>query len=169
MARYFNYFPKTNYTFDYKTKNITEVATNIISRYAFESSLKNNSLSFYDYSIQDSDTPEIIAFKYYGNPERHWIVLMFNDIFDTQYDWPLNYNNFIKYVDSKYSANNYADTANTNISGLSWSQNVNNIHSYYKVVTRQSSNALDSISQESLEVDSNTYRSEEHTSELQSH
>ena len=70
MARYFNYFPKTNYTFDYKTKNITEVATNIISRYAFESSLKNNSLSFYDYSIQDSDTPEIIAFKYYGKIGR---------------------------------------------------------------------------------------------------
>ena len=42
-------------------------------------------------------------------------------------------------------------------SDLSWSQNVNNIHSYYKVVTRQSSNALDSITQESLELDSNTY------------
>jgi hypothetical protein len=133
MAKYFNYFPKTFYNLDNKNPNL-EVVTNIISRFSFEESLKENSSAFYQYEIKDSDTPEIIASKYYGNPERHWIVLLFNDIVDAQYDWPLQYRVFNEYVDQKYSTEEYANTANTSISGLSWAKNINNVHSYYKVI-----------------------------------
>ena len=153
MAKYFNYFPKTFYTSNNKTTGVDTV-TNIIARFGFEQKLKENSLVFYEYNIQESDTPEIIASKYYDNPERHWIVLLFNDIIDPQYDWPLQYGPFIEYVDNKYSANNYADTANTSVTGLAWSQNINNIKSYFKVITTTSSTS-DLI--EKLEIDSNTY------------
>jgi hypothetical protein len=73
---------------------------------------------------------------------------------DPQYDWPLQYSSFIKYIDNKYSANNYADTANTSVTGLSWSQNTNNIKSYFKIIT-QSSGDNDFV--EKVEVDGNTY------------
>ena len=79
MAKYFKYFPKTFYTSDTSSTGVDTV-TNIISRFAFERELKENSTSFYPYQIQDSDTPEIIADKYYDSPERHWVVLLFNDI-----------------------------------------------------------------------------------------
>jgi hypothetical protein len=68
MSKYFNYFPKTLYTND-NTSGI--VVTNIISRFAFERAYRDNSAVYYEYDIQDSDTPEIIADKMYGNSERH--------------------------------------------------------------------------------------------------
>lgn len=154
MAKYFNYFPKTLYTANNRTAGLDTV-TNIISRFGFESSLKNNSAAFYKYDIQEGDTPEIIATKYYDNPERHWIVLLFNDIYDPQWDWPLQYKSFIDYVDKKYSAPEYADTANTSISGLSWAMNINNVQSYVKVITRTNSDNISIV--EKLDVDANTY------------
>jgi hypothetical protein len=154
MSRFFNYFPKTLYTSNNLTAGVDTV-TNIIARFGFESTLKNNSSAFYKYNIQESDTPEIIASKYYDNPERHWIVLLFNDIMDPQFDWPLQYQPFIDYVNTKYSANNYADTANTGVTGLAWSMNVNNVQAYYKIVTRTNFDDISIV--EKLEVDANTY------------
>lgn len=153
MAKFFNYFPKTLYTNELNNLGIDSV-TNIISRFSFEENLKENISAFYEYDIQEGDTPEIIAHKYYGDSEKHWVVLLFNNIMDSQYDWPLQYSSFIKYIDNKYSANNYADTANTSVTGLSWSQNTNNIKSYFKIIT-QSSGDNDFV--EKIEVDGNTY------------
>ena len=152
MARFFNYFPKTVYTANTNVGGLDTV-TNIIARFGFEQRLKTNSAAFYKYSVQDSDTPEIIAHKYYENSERHWIVLMFNDIIDPQYDWPLRYENFISYVDSKYTANGAANT--TVQTGLAWAMNINNVHSYYKVVKRTSADGT--VIEEKLQVDANTY------------
>lgn len=152
MAKYFSFFPKTAYV---TTDNAAsaDLVTNIITRFSFEQELKDNSNAFYEYEIQESDTPEIIAYKYYGSPEFHWVVLMFNDIIDPQFDWPLQYNTFIKFVDEKYSANGAANTANQ--SGLAWAMSQNNVHSYLKIVTRKTSKGDQTI--EKITVDSNTY------------
>ena len=152
MARFFNYFPKTVYTANTNSSGLDTV-TNIISRFGFEKSLKENSAAFYKYSIQDSDTPEIIAHKFYENSERHWIVLMFNDIVDAQYEWPLRYENFIDYVDSKYTANGAANT--TVQTGLAWAMSVNNVQSYYKIIKRTSADGT--VIEEKIQVDANTY------------
>lgn len=133
MANYFNYFPLTFYTSE-NTNGSLDTVTNIIARFGFESSLKENSSAFYKYDIKDTDTPESIATKYYGDPEKHWIVLSFNDIIDPQYDWPLSYANFIKYVNEKYATEGAANT--TVQSGLTWAQSQNNTHSYYKITSR---------------------------------
>ena len=152
MARFFNYFPKTVYTANTNVGGLDTV-TNIIARFGFEKTLKENSAAFYKYSIQDSDTPEIIAHKFYENSERHWIVLMFNDIVDAQYEWPLRYENFIDYVDSKYTANGAANT--TVQTGLAWAMSVNNVQSYYKIIKRTSADGT--IIEEKIQVDANTY------------
>ena len=151
MAKYFNYFPTTFYTSNNNATGIDTV-TNLIARFGFEQKLKENSLVFYEYSIQESDTPEIIAGKYYGNPERHWIVLLFNDIIDPQYDWPLQYGTLINFIDDKYTANGSANA--TPQTGLVWAQSTNNVKSYFKIVTRTSS--TDSLI-EKIQVDANTY------------
>lgn len=133
MAKYFNYFPKTFYSID--KKSALETVTNIISRFTFENSLKQNSLVYYTYLLQDGDTPEIIAHKFYGNSERHWIVLMFNDVMDPQFDWTLSTRNFNEYVNQKY-ADKIANTVF--LSGFDWAASLSNVHSYYKVITRTS-------------------------------
>ena len=154
MAKYFNYFPKTYYSANNSAS--LDTVTNLIARFAFESSLKQNSSAFYEYNVQDSDTPELIAYKYYENAERHWIVLLFNDIIDPQFDWPLQYKPLVNYIDTKYSANNYADTANTGITGLTWSMNVNNVKSYFKVITT-TNNDDGTVMVDKIELDANTW------------
>jgi hypothetical protein len=141
-------FPKTFYTISENSNNV-DVVTNITSRFGFEQSFKNNSAVYYEYNVQDSDTPEIIANKFYGSSERHWAVLMINDIVDPQFDWPLDQRTFISFVDEKYTAN-----ANSGQSGISWAQS--NIHSYYKVETR-TSNLTGSELLSKLQIDANTY------------
>jgi hypothetical protein len=114
MAKYFNYFPKTLYTSNNSTTGLDSV-TNIIARFAFEKGLKENSSVFYKYNIKDSDTPEIIAYKFYGNVERQWVVLLFNDIIDPQFDWPFESNQLITYIDKKYTANGASAVDDTNM------------------------------------------------------
>jgi len=152
MAKYFNYFPQTLYSLS-DEKNAADVVTNVIARFGFETELKENSSIFYPYDIQDGDTPEMIANKYYGSPEKHWIVLMFNDIIDPQYDWPLDQRTIIKYINDKYSANGAANV--TIQTGLAWAQN--QTKSYYKIVTRVTNNPLKDTIKEKIELDANTY------------
>lgn len=154
MARYFNYFPKTIYSAN-NTSSGLDAVTNIIARFAFENSLKENASAFYQYDIQESDTPEIIASKFYDSPERHWIILLFNDIIDPQYDWPLESRTLINFIDKKYSAPNFADTANTSVSGLSWAKNISNVKSYYKTITYTNSDGTET--KQKFEVDANTH------------
>ena len=152
MAKFFNFYPKTYYTSNTQSAG-AETVTNIVARFGFEKELKENESAYYKYAIKDSDTPEIIADKFYDNPERHWIVLLFNDIIDPQYDWPLQYSQLTAYVNEKYSANGAANT--TVQTGLEWAKDVNNVKEYYKVVTRTSSDGTQII--EKLQVDANTY------------
>lgn len=154
MAKYFNYFPTTFYT-NSNTSTALDTVTNIIARFSFENELKENSSLFYPYDIQDGDTPEMIANKYYGTPEKHWIVLLFNDIIDPQYDWPLDQRTIIKYINDKYSANGAANTPSQ--TGLAWSQSTNNVKTYYKTVVRVSSEPTKDTITEKIEIDANTY------------
>ena len=153
MSKYFNYFPKTIYSLDDDGTKFDSV-TNIIARFAFEDKLKQNSAAFYKYEIKDSDTPEIIANKYYEGSERHWIVLLFNNIIDPQWDWPLEDRTLNEYIDNKYSSFQYANTANTSVSGLSWAKSNANVKSYFKVIT---TTTYENTTIEKFEVDSNTY------------
>ena len=160
MAKYFRHFPKTFYTSNDDSPGLDSV-TNIMARFSIEPGLLENTNIFYPYDVQDTDTPEIIADKIYGSSERHWIILSFNRIVDPQWDWPLSQDNFIKYVNNKYTAN-----SGVGQTGIQWALDESNIHAYFKTVTRTitagaSNRESRSRSQtiEKLEVDANTYAS----------
>lgn len=148
MSRYFSYFPKTLYSVGEDTNYDT--ATKITTRFAFEQSFKNNTSVFYEYDIQEGDTPEIIADKFYDNPERHWIVLLLNDIVDAQHDWPLDQRTLEKSINEKYIS-----FANVSIgqTGTTWAKQ--NYHSYYQVITKTTTTKAKSVIK--LSIDANTY------------
>jgi len=149
MAKYFNYFPKTVYTLQNEVVGV-ETITNLVSRFTLEKSFLDNTSIYLKYDVQESDTPEIIADKLYGSPERHWIVLAANEMIDPQFDWPLEYRTLNRVIENKYLAN-----ANTSLgeTGLSWSQS--NIHSYYQVEKRTSASGTEF--EKKVQVDANTY------------
>ena len=115
MARYFSRFPKTPYSFD-ETVSVNFI-TNIVSRFSIENKIKENTAAYYTYDINDGDTPEILAHKIYGSIEKHWVILLMNDIIDPQFDWPLRPDQFQKYIIEKYGSLQAARDAT---------------HSYYK-------------------------------------
>ena len=147
MARFFRYFPKTLYYSKLDSKSLDTI-TNILTRFKFENSFKENSITYYEYDIKDSDTPEIIASKFYDSPEKHWVVLLINDIIDPQWEWPMDQGTMIKFIESKYSAN-----ATVGQTGVHWSKN--NTKNYFIIQTRTLSSG--SITIDKTETDANTY------------
>ena len=151
MPKYFAYFPKTIYNLADNNTGL-DVVTNIISKFSFEESFKNNTTVYYNYVIGDGETPDMVASKVYGDSEKHWIILSLNNIVDVNTDWPLEQNSLTKVMDSKYY--DAADTANTNVLGSQWAQG--NIKSYHKVVTQTIVSNGAKINNV-YEVDVNTY------------
>jgi hypothetical protein len=150
MAKYFKYFPQTYYNLEEGKTNL-DVITNIMSKFSFEESFKNNSVIYYQYAVTDGETPEMLAHKFYGSSEKHWIILALNDIINPLYDWPLNQNSLIKLIDKKYEQ--FANTAN-GFTGMEWAQE--NIHSYFKVETQTNRDTNEKFT-ETIVIDSNTY------------
>jgi len=101
---YFNSFPSTFYSLDNRAS--VQIVTNIFLRSVFTDELKNNFSVFDEYDIVDGETPEITAFKIYGNSELHWILLHLNDIIDPRYDWVLSQQQLKTYVETLYGSIN---------------------------------------------------------------
>lgn len=133
--KYFQSFPQI-VTIDYVGNNI--VLTNLMIRSEVVPGLLNNPLLFYSYDIQDGDTPEIIADKYYGDPYRYWIVLYANQLLDPQWSWPMNQNLFQDYIIDKYTAataNSLHISANTVTPSQVMAYTQGTIQNYIKAVT----------------------------------
>lgn len=94
MPQYFFKYPKRLVNGILLTDLIARVK--IADRYINEDSL------YYQYEFKDSDTAESIAHKYYKNPELHWIILITNQIFDVNFDFPMSYDVFKNYILDKY-------------------------------------------------------------------
>ncbi len=80
-------------------------------------------------------------------------LINIHDIIDPQFDWPLNQNAIIEYIDKKYTANGAANT--TVQSGIAWALSENNVQSYFKVITTTANDGT--ITTEKLQVDANAY------------
>jgi hypothetical protein len=99
--QYFNSIPKI-ITSDNNGNGI--ILTNLLSRVSIKQDLLNNPNLFYSYDLQEGDTPEIVAAKYYGDAYRYWLVLYANNIMNPSWDWPLSSGQFDSYMKDKYSA-----------------------------------------------------------------
>jgi len=99
--KYFSAIPLIDIT---DASGTTQTYKNILARVSVIPSILSNPLVYYSYDIQDGDTPEIVAQKYYGDGYRYWIVLFCNNLMDPQWDWPLNNNTLDKFITEKYDA-----------------------------------------------------------------
>jgi hypothetical protein len=141
---YFNTLPKV-LTPD--QNGIPILMTNLLARAKLIDELKDNTMLFYNYTIKDGDTPEIIADKYYGDSYKYWIVLYSNNLLDPLWDWPMEYNQFISYLNSKYST----EAESADLTPFEYMQLT--VYSYEKVVntTDKSTDAVTTIYQKITE------------------
>jgi len=127
-----------------------EVLTNLLVRTDLLPSLINNSSLFYKYEMQEGDTPEIMASKYYGDPYRYWLFLYSNNIMDPQWDLVLSTKIFDAHLESKYKA----IATENNQTVLEYTQT--NIKYYYKNVSTIDS-YTQTTSSDDYQIDYETY------------
>ena len=96
MSRYFSYFPKVLYSVN--DNQSIEYVTNILTRIKFDDNVKNQSTAYYTFTINDGDRPDTLAHKIYGDEEKHWMILLMNDIIDIKSQWPLSYTEFNSFI-----------------------------------------------------------------------
>lgn len=101
---YFQNFPKTYYTLS--NVETVQVVTDITRRIDLVNEIKKNNAFFDSYDVIDGETPEIVADKFYNDPELYWVILTANDILDPRFEWPLSYVNLLNYCENKYGAAN---------------------------------------------------------------
>ena len=97
---YFDMFPNIYYSA--KGDGNFTIMKDILSRVKLIANVKENILGFDYYDVQDGETPEMIAHKYYGDVNLHWTILVANDIVDYYNDWPMSVQKFEKFVFDKY-------------------------------------------------------------------
>lgn len=108
---YFDKLPKIQYDINRSLiapKYVT--STNIFFRIRYIQEVLNNINSYFVAEVEDNETPEIIAEKAYGDAGAAWMITIANQIIDPQWEWPLSYNEFQKYIVNKYGSQENALT-----------------------------------------------------------
>ena len=97
---YFDSFPIINYG---STDGTIKTVTNLLKRVAIRSKVKTNASLFDTYDVKSGETPEVIADKFYDDPQLHWVIMLVNNVTDRYHDWPMNEQQFSTFVNEKYS------------------------------------------------------------------
>lgn len=127
MSNFFDKFPLVRYTVDKQLLSEYDTVRNILFRVGIiKDVMEQNIDAYYYYTIKDSDRPETLAERIYGDAEAHWIILYSNNIYDPYYDWPMDNRTFEKYIIKKYGSLEWAKT---------------NWHHYEKVIKRENPSA----------------------------
>ena len=97
---YFNQFPTIAY--DVTGVGTTSKIKDILIRVKVRDYIKNNRSWFAKYIVGGDETPDMVSFDVYGKTAYHWVVLLFNQITNPYYDWPLGRQAFFAFVNNKY-------------------------------------------------------------------
>ena len=101
---YFNRFPLIAY--DIKGTKQYKLLPDILRRVKLRTGIRNGSFLFDKYNVKQGEKPEDIAFKWFGDAEYHWIILMTNNVTDRYYQWPMTQAQFAEFLTDKYGAGN---------------------------------------------------------------
>jgi len=92
--------------YDMKGNQQYKLLPNILRRVKLRSGLRSGAFLFDKYDVKDGEKPEDVAFKWFGDAELHWVILMTNNITDRYYQWPLSQPQFQEHIADKYGAGN---------------------------------------------------------------
>lgn len=98
---YFQKFPQLFY--DIKGNGELSIFTHIMKRVKLNAGAAANTKIFDFFQVTGGDKPEDVAFKYYGDAQLHWVVLLVNDITDRYHQWPMTVPQFEAYIADKYT------------------------------------------------------------------
>ena len=97
---YFDRFPLMAY--DMKGTKSYKLVPDILRRVKLRSGIRSGMFLFDNYDVKDGERPEDVAFKWFGDPEYHWVILSTNNITDRYYEWPMSQPQFQEFIEDKY-------------------------------------------------------------------
>ena len=99
---YFSRFPL--FVYDVKNNNNYKLLPDILRRVKLRATIKSGGMLFDKYDVKEGEKPEDVAYKWFGDAELHWVILMTNNITDRYYEWPMNQVQFAEFLTDKYGA-----------------------------------------------------------------
>ena len=97
---YFNRFPMMVY--DIKNNNNYKLLPDILRRVKQRNVSASGQFIFDTYDVRNGEKPEDIAYKWFGDAQLHWVILMTNNVTNRYYDWPMNSVQFQAMLEDKY-------------------------------------------------------------------
>mgnify|MGYP003117699684 CR=1 FL=1 len=87
------FMPQTTF----KNKDIVDITKSVkVSDLVY-----NDIVSLQDYTVPDGDRPSDVAYDYYDDPSLAWLVLLPNREIDPYFNWPLNQQDFDRWMEKK--------------------------------------------------------------------
>lgn len=95
---YFKKYPLLAYEFNGQPTAVVD----ILRRTYFTSESRPYSNLYTAYNVPDGGTPQSVANELYGSPYYHWVIMMFNQIYNIYFDWPMQQLDLDSYCKEKY-------------------------------------------------------------------
>ena len=89
--------------YDIKNNDNYKLLPDILKRVKQRNAIKSGQFIFDTYDVKNGEKPEDIAYKWFGDAQLHWVILMTNDVTDRYYQWPMNDAQFEEFIADKYS------------------------------------------------------------------
>ena len=89
--------------YDVKNNGNYKLLPDILRRVKQRNSIASGQFIFDTYDVKNGEKPEDIAYKWFGDAQLHWVILMTNDVTDRYYQWPMNDAQFEEFIADKYS------------------------------------------------------------------
>lgn len=84
-------------------ERVTYAITDITRNIRFRRDVLAN-ISVYDtYNVVSGETPEILAERFYGDSNLHWVIMLANQRYDYRNDWLMDTPALEKYITEKYN------------------------------------------------------------------
>ena len=101
---YFSRFPMMVY--DVKGNDNYKLLPDILRRVKQRNAIASGQFIFDTYDVINGEKPEDIAYKWFGDAQLHWVILMTNNVTDRFYQWPMSQPQFAEFLTDKYGAGN---------------------------------------------------------------
>ncbi len=137
--KYFRQVPDFQYVSRLPNATISDYITvkNLFKRGKLKENVAADATLFSKYQVKGDDRPDQVAFKFYGDENLDWLVMLSNNILNLQNEWPLLQAEFDRYLLDKYETY----------------EKLNEVHHYETIEIKSSTGVV--IVPEGLTVDSN--------------
>ena len=102
-----------------------QIVKNIFKRAVLRDDIFDEVTAFTKYSVEGDERPDQVAYDFYGDSGLDWVVLTTNNIIHVRDEWPMGNQDFLTYLNDKYT-----------------DQELSNIHHYETDLLRDSQGKL---------------------------